>query len=368
MSKKIKKNKPIYVTKPFLAPLTEYTSLLQDIWDCAILTNDGQFVNQFEQKICEQIGVSNYTSFTSGTIALQAALKALNLNGEIITTPFTWIATVSAIKIERCKPIFCDIDEETLNIDIKKIENHITEKTVGIMPVHVFGNPCDIDGIKRIADKYSLKIIYDAAHAIGSKYKGKSVLSYGDVSALSTHATKLLNSGEGGGCVAKNKTITKRLRRIRFFGYNNDKSDILFDGLNGKLTELQSALGIVNLKYLDKIIADREKKYQYYYSGLSCNSDIRFQKTELGTTNYSYFPIIIENKKKLFKIIDRLNNYNIYPRRYFYPSINTFKNIVESEKIEISEKVANHILCLPLFYDLSFNMIDKIISVINKEV
>ena len=193
-------------------------------------------------------------------------------------------------------------------------------------------------------------------------------MSYGDVSALSTHATKLLNSGEGGGCVAKNKIITDRLRSIRFFGHSKDKNDILFDGINGKLTELQSALGIVNLKYLDEVITDREIKYQYYYSALSDNPALRFQKIEFGTTNYSYFPIIIESKKKLFKVIDQLNSYNIYPRRYFYPSVNIFKNIVDSVERKVSERVANHILCLPLFYDLGFDTIDRIISVINKEI
>ena len=368
MSKKFKKIKPIYVTKPFLAPLSEYTALLEDIWHCGILTNDGQFVNQFEQKICEKIGISNYTAFSSGTTALQAAIKALDLNGEIITTPFTWIATISAIKMGNCRPVFCDIDKETLNIDIKTIENHITDKTVGIMPVHVFGNPCDINGIKEIADKYKLKIIYDAAHAIGSKHKGKSILSYGDVSALSTHATKLLNSGEGGGCVAENESIIDRLRSFRFFGHNIDKSDILFDGVNGKLTELQSALGIVNLKYLNQVIADRKNKYKYYHSALSVNSIIRFQKIKFGKTNYSYFPIILEDQKILFRIIDRLNDNDIYPRRYFYPSVNAFNKIAGNEEREISENIANHILCLPLYFDLNLKEMDKIIHIINEAI
>ena len=368
MPKKAKNNNPIYVTKPFLAPLKEYTALLEDIWDCAILTNDGQFVKQFERQICEKVGVSNYTAFSSGTTALQAAIKALELNGEIITSPFTWIATISAIKMGNCTPIFCDIDKNTLNIDIKRIENYITNKTVGIMPVHVFGNPCDIDGIKEIADRYNLKVIYDAAHAIGSEYGGKSILSYGDISALSTHATKLLNSGEGGGCVAKNKMITDRLRSIRFFGHNKDKSDILFDGLNGKLTELQSALGIVNIKYLDEVIADRKIKYKYYYSALSGNPALRFQEIKFGATNYSYFPLILENKKILFKIIDKLNNHDIYPRRYFYPSVNIFKNIVNSVERKVAENIANHILCLPLYYDLNLSVMDKIINIINKEI
>ncbi|RPH04822.1 MAG: DegT/DnrJ/EryC1/StrS family aminotransferase [bacterium TMED46] len=368
MTEKTKTTPNTYVTKPFLAPLKDYNDLLKDIWDCGILTNDGQFVNRFENLICKKFGLSNYITFSSGTTALQAAIKGLQLEGEIITTAFTWIATVSAIKNERCKPIFCDIDEDTLNIDIKKIENHITDKTVAIMPVHVFGNPCDIDGIKKIANRYRLKVIYDAAHAIGSEYNGKSILSYGDVSVLSTHATKLLNTGEGGGCVAGKKIITEKLKGIRFFGYNKDKSDIQFDGLNGKLTELQSALGIVNLKYIDKVISDRKIKYQYYYSALRDIPALSFQKIEFGKTNYSYFPIIIESKKKLFKLIDKLNNHNIYPRRYFYPSVNIFKNIVDSDERKISEKVANHVLCLPLFYDLDFDIIDQIISLVKKEI
>ncbi|MBP6754840.1 MAG: DegT/DnrJ/EryC1/StrS family aminotransferase [Bacteroidia bacterium] len=348
-----KKNKDIYVTMPTLAPLSEYVEILKGIWDRGILTHNGPIVQDFEKGISEKLSLKYFSAVTNGTVAIQIAIKALQLKGEIITTPFTWIATISAIQWEGCYPVFCDINEKTLNIDVTKIENLITENTVAILAVHVFGNPCDIKEIERIANKHNLRVIYDGAHAIGSTYENKSILEYGDISTTSLHATKLLNTAEGGGCITNSLELHKKIQRIRFFGHNDDKTDIEEIGFNGKMTEVHAALGIANLKYYDSVLIDRRNKYFLYKSLLYGINNISFQIIEHGESNYSYFPIIFENENILIKILETLNSYNIYPRRYFYPSVNTFTNVLNYQPMSISEDFSKRILCLPLYYDLS---------------
>lgn len=359
-------NKSIYVTMPSLAPLDEYVEILKGVWERGILTHNGPLVQQFEKEISNKLGLSDFVAVSNGTIAIQMAIKALELKGEIITTPFTWIATVSAIKWEGCTPVFCDINPDTLNIDPSKIEALITEKTVAIMPVHVFGNPCDVDAIDAIAKKYNLKVIYDGAHAIGSTYKGKSLLEYGDITATSLHATKLLNTAEGGGCITKDKELFEKLKRIRFFGHN-DQKDIVEDGFNGKMTEVHAALGIANLKYYDKVLEDRKKKYTHYKESLKVIKDLSFQTESSGEVNYSYFPVIFKSESILLDIELRLNKQNVFPRRYFYPSVNTYLNVLNYQECPISEEISKRILCLPLYYNLGIEDIDRIINIINNE-
>ena len=359
-------NSPIYVTKPYFASLIEYNQMLEKIWSSNILTNGGQYVNKFETLLCKKFKSKHVLTFPSGTTALQAAIKSLKLKGEIITTPFTWVATITAIKLENCFPVFCDIEKSTFNIDASKIEDHITPNTKAIMPVHVFGNPCDVIKIEKIAKKYKIPVIYDAAHAVGSQFNNKSILNFGDISATSFHATKIINSGgEGGGVITSNTTLAKKLKRIRFFGYNEERTDVLEDGMNGKLSEIQSALGILNLKSLNKIMRTRKKKYFLYLNNLKDNENISFQKLKYGKPNYSYFPIIFKNERALLRIKNILNKKNIFPRRYFYPSINKFNKIVNSEKQIESEYLAKRILCLPLFYDLEDIVINAICNIIN---
>ncbi len=357
--------KPIFVTKPALAPLEEYVELLRGVWERGILTHNGPLVQQFEKELCNKLNVKNCVAVTNGTVAIQMAIKALELKGEVITTPFTWIATVSAIKWEGCTPVFCDIDHETLNIDTTKIESLITDKTVAIMPVHVFGVPCNVEEINRIAKKYGLKVIYDAAHAIGSTINGKSILECGDISATSLHATKLLNTAEGGGCITTNNKLYEKLKRIRFFGHNENK-DVIEDGFNGKMTEVHAALGIANLKYHDVVLNDRKEKYKLYYRLLSSNPDLQFQKTKWGTGNYSYFPVIFESEEKLTEVEKKLNKTDVFPRRYFYPSVNTYTRIVRYQTVPVSEDISKRILCLPLFYNLLPDDIDIICEIIKK--
>ena len=308
--------KKTFVTQPSLAPLEEYVELLEGVWDRGILTHNGPLVQQLEKELCEALKLSHFVTCTNGTIALQMAMKALGLKGEILTTPFTWIATISAIQWEGCTPRFYDIDPDTLNMDPSKIEACITEDTVAIMPVHVFGNPCDVEMIEKIASKHKLKVIYDAAHAVGTTWKGRSVLEYGDISATSLHATKLLNTGEGGGCITTDPALSESLKRIRFFGHNETKTDIIEDGFNGKMTEIHAALGLANLKYLDPVLRRRKELYFEYLERLAEIPGVRFQKLVDGA-NFSYFPVIFESEDQLLRASQKMAEHHIYPRRYF---------------------------------------------------
>jgi dTDP-4-amino-4,6-dideoxygalactose transaminase len=357
--------KPIYVTQPSLAPLDEFCNLLKGVWERGILTHNGPLVQQLEKELEQKLDIPYMTVVSNGTIAIQMAIKALELQGEIITTPFTWIATVSAIKWENCTPVFCDIDAHTLNIDPAKIEACITPRTVAIMPVHVFGNPCDVEAIEAIARKHNLKVIYDAAHAIGSIYKGKSVLQWGDISATSLHATKLLNTAEGGGCITTDAELDRKLKRIRFFGHSDDKTDIIEDGFNGKLTEVHAALGLANMKYFDAVLADRRQKYMLYKELLSANEALTFQAIQInGAPNYSYFPVIFPSEAILLEVEQALKANNIVPRRYFYPSVNTYTKVVAPQSCPISEDIALRILCLPLYYNLAEADVQRIAGIV----
>jgi len=360
-------NSPIFVTQPSLAPLDEFTELLKGVWERGILTHNGPLVQRLEKEICEKLRLNHFITVTNGTIAIQMAIKALGIKGEIITTPFTWVATLSAIQWEGCTPVFCDIELDTLNMDPSKIEAAITENTVAIMPVHVFGNPCDVEGIDAIAQKHGLKVIYDAAHAIGSTYKGKSLLDYGDISATSLHATKLLNSAEGGACITKTKELSEKIKRIRFFGHN-DAKDIVEEGFNGKITEVHAALGIANLKYYDEVLQDRKTKYAFYKEALQGLPNVRFQAIKFGEANYSYFPIIFDTEEQLLRVEKALHEVQIFPRRYFYPAVNTFTAIVPYVEMPIAEDIAKRILCLPLYWNLEIDQLKRIVEIIRNYI
>lgn len=358
-------NKPIYVTMPSLAPLDEFTELLKGVWERGILTHNGPLVQQLEKDLCKKLGLKHFVAVSNGTIAIQMAIKALELSGEIITTPFTWVATVSAIKWEGCTPVFCDIDPETLNIDPNKIEALITEKTTAIMPVHVFGNPCDVEAIERIARKHNLKVIYDAAHAIGSHYNNKSLLEFGDISATSLHATKLLNTAEGGACITNDDALNEKLKRIRFFGHDDTK-DVVEDGFNGKLTEVHAALGLANLKYYDQVLEDRKTKYTFYLNNLSGLKNLSFQKIKQGECNYSYFPVIFDTEEQLLATDQKLQQEKIFARRYFYPSVNTYKKIVDYMPCHVSEDISKRILCLPLYLNLQISDMERVVAIMKQ--
>ena len=358
--------KNIYVTQPTLAPLEEVNELMKGIWASGIMTHNGPLVQRFEKECAEHLGVPQLVSCVNGTIGLQMAIRALNLHGEIITTPFTFIATISSIVWENCQPVCVDIDPETLCIDPKKIEEKITCHTVAIMPVHVFGNCCNIEEIDAIAQAHHLKVIYDACHSVGVNYKGKSIFQYGDISVTSFHATKMLNTTEGGGCFTLDKDLDASLRRIRFFGFENH-ADIIQDGTNGKMTEVHAAVGIANLKYLDAALADRKKKYHLYKEELSRDSSLSFQKIN-EACNYSYFPVIFKDEETCLKVINNLQAEHVFPRRYFWPSVNTFTKYLPYTPMPISEDIASRVLCLPLYFTLEESDMQRIIDITLKSL
>lgn len=354
--------KPIYVTQPTLAPLEDVTALLQGVWESGVMTHNGPLVRRFEKEFAEFSGLKQAVAVSNGTIAIQMAIRALELKGEIITTPFTFVATVNSILWEGCTPVFADIDPETLNIDPAKIEEKITDKTVAIMPVHVFGNACDVEAIQAISDRHGLKIIYDAAHAVGVDYKGKSLFRYGDISATSFHATKMLNTAEGGACITDNDEWDARLRAIRFFGYDETK-DIVCNGFNGKMTEVHAAIGLANLRYLQQALEDRKRKYARYRNLLSPIPGLAFQRINEGC-NYSYFPVVFPSESITLKVEAALAEAGYVPRRYFWPSVNTYGALAPYQPCPISEDVANRVLCLPLYYTLPADAIESVVAMI----
>lgn len=354
--------KRINVTKSFLPPIEEYLEYVEKIWKNDQLTNQGPLLDEFETKIQTYLGINDAHMLTNGTVALQIALRSLGVDdGEVITTPFSYVATTSAILWERCTPVFVDIDPETLCIDASKIEAAITDRTKAIMPVHVFGNPCDIDAIEAIAKRHNIKVIYDAAHAFGVTYKGKSILSYGDISMCSLHATKLFHTIEGGLLVASKKSTNARIELMKRFGHNGD--DHLSLGINAKASEFQAAMGLTNLKHIDKIIAGRKKIFELYDSKLTSRFSRQTIRKQTGY-NYSYYPVIFPSEKLLEEKVEALAEYNIHPRRYFYPSLNTLP-YVAPRSCPISEDISKRILCLPLYYGLEERDINKICEVLN---
>ena len=354
-------DKPVYVTMPTLAPLGDVDAYLAKVWASGVMTHNGPLVQQFERDFSAWAGVGRMVAVCNGTLAIQLAIRALDLpkGGEIITTPFTFIATTSSILYEGYKPVFVDIDPETLNMDPSTIEAAITDKTVAILPVHVFGNPCDCERIDAIAAKHGLKVIYDAAHAVGVNVNGRSVFDCGDISATSFHATKLLNTSEGGGIFTKDPDIDERLRELRFFGYNSTK-DVVRIGTNAKMTEVNAAIGLANLKLMDEIIADRRLKYGLYKEILSSSANLGFQRID-DSCNCSYFPVIFRTEDELLKVDAGLRELNVFARRYFWPSVNTYKRICpEADGCPISEDIANRVLCLPLYHSLSVDAVKAI--------
>ena len=352
----------IPVTKPFLPPLEEYDQYVKGIWQRQWLTNNGPLVNELELKLKQYLGVPHMLFMGNGTVALQIAIRALELKGEIITTPFSFIATTSSIVWEICKPVFVDIDPGSLNIDPSKIEAAVTKDTCAILATHVYGNPCDIDAIDAIAKKHNLKVIYDAAHCFGTTYKGKSVFAYGDVSTASFHATKLYHTIEGGAVFTHCPELLKKMAFMRNFGFNGPE-EFACVGINGKNSEFHAAMGLTNLKYADAILKKR-KEHFLYYNELLEKLDMKQQvlNPDAGY-NYSYYPIILPSEAILKKYEAWLNASWVYPRRYFYPALHTVPFTGEFECnncLDISKRV----LCLPLFYDLTTEEIHLIIRVL----
>lgn len=354
----------INVTQPFLPPKKNYQKYIDEIWQRNWLTNNGPLVNELELNLKKSLKLSHLLYVSNGTIALQLAIKALDLKGEVITTPFSYVATTSSIVWENCTPIFVDIDKNTLNINPKLIEQAITKKTSAIIATHVFGIPCDIDAIDIIAKKYNLNVIYDAAHCFGTDYKGQSVLNYGDISCISFHATKLFHTIEGGAVVTQSPELLEKLACLRNFGHDGAYN---FNGvgINGKNSEFHAAMGLCNLNYIDKIITKRKQDSLLYDNHLTSLNCQRPTINLLCDYNYAYYPIIFNSETDCLAVLDSLNRKNIFARRYFYPSLSTL-DYVPKNQCNISEDIAARILCLPLYYDLSQSEIGMICRYIKR--
>jgi dTDP-4-amino-4,6-dideoxygalactose transaminase len=359
--------RPIYVTQPYLPPLEEFIPYLQQIWDKKVLTNGGPFHQQLEQALCDYLGVKHLALFTNGTIALVTALQALRITGEVITTPYSFVATAHSLLWNGIKPVFVDVDPNTLNLDPARIEAAITPHTTANMPVHVYGHPCDVDAIQKIADNYNLKVIYDAAHAFGVQDKSGSVLNHGDLSVLSFHATKVFNTFEGGAIICPDGKTKIRIDQLKNFGHVGEVT-VVAPGINGKMSEFNAALGLLQLKYIDQAISRRKAIDAAYrmllkdVKGVNCLND-----SGEKISNYSYFPVLIDANYPLSR--DELNlklkDNGIHPRRYFYPLISEFPmyrglSSARRENLPAATVASSQVLCLPIYPDLEMSTVEEI--------
>lgn len=353
----------INVTKPYFPNIETYKKYIDAIWESGHLTNNGQFCKKLEKELCDFLSVDNCIYVNNGTIALQIALKTLSENkNEIITTPFSYVATTNSILWEGYNPVFCDINDSDFCIDSSKIEDKITDNTVAIVATHVFGNPCDVEEIEKIGKKYNIKVIYDGAHAFGTSYRNQSLLSYGDISICSFHATKLFHTAEGGCIIANEKSLIEKMVLFRQFGHIGD--NYLSVGINGKSSELHAAMGLCVLDEINNIIKKRREISETYDIELSTKL-IRPLRKPLTNYNYAYYPVKFENENQLLITVKSLNEKNIFPRRYFHPSLNNLPYLKKNISCPISDHVAETILCLPLYFNLTSIDVKNISKIIN---
>jgi dTDP-4-amino-4,6-dideoxygalactose transaminase len=362
---------PIYVTQPYLPPLAEFIPYLNKIWNSRILTNGGPFHQQLERALCEYLGVEHIALFSNGTLGLVTALQALRITGEVLTTPYSFVATAHSLLWNGIKPVFVDVDPKTLNMDPARIEAAITPQTTAIMPVHCYGRPCDVDAIQRIADNYNLKVIYDAAHAFGVEDEGGSVLRHGDLSVLSFHATKVFNTFEGGAIVCPDAKTKQRINHLKNFGFV-DEVTVVAAGINGKMSEINAAFGMLQLQHIDAAIARRAEIDGLYRRLLSDVNGIRCVcgRGE-GAANYSYFPILVDKDYPLDRdaLYNLLRENNIFARRYFYPLISEFPmyrglSSAHRDNLPVASDAARRVLCLPIYPALSDDEVSAIVNVI----
>jgi dTDP-4-amino-4,6-dideoxygalactose transaminase len=371
---KMTTNKPIYVTQPHLPPLEEFVPYLQKIWDNKILTNGGPFHQQLEKALCEYLGVEHLALFTNGTLALVTALQALRITGEVITTPYSFVATAHSLLWNGIKPVFVDVDPNTLNIDPARIEAAITPQTTAIMPVHCYGHPCDVEAIQKIADNYNLKVIYDAAHAFGVQDQGGSVLRYGDLSVLSFHATKVFNTFEGGAIICPDAKTKLRIDQLKNFGFV-DETTVVAPGINGKMSEINAAFGMLQLKHIGHALARRKEIDGMYRTllqdvkGICCLDDAGEK-----VANHSYFPILVEADYPLRRdaLYQKLKDNAIFARRYFYPLITDFpmyRGLPSSQpsNLPVATAAAQQVMCLPIYPALTQAEQQRVVSLIAEQ-
>ena len=367
-------NKQITVTSPLLPDLEEFNSLLKEIWEKKWITNNGSFHQRLEKELAEYLGVPYIILFTNGTLPLITALQALRITGEVITTPYSFVATTHSLWWNGIKPVFADIDPTTGNLDPHRIEAAITPKTTAIMPVHVYGNPCDTEAIQAIADKYGLKVIYDAAHAFGVKVDGKSILNAGDMSTLSFHATKTYNTIEGGALVCHDEKTKKRIDYLKNFGCAGE-TEVIAPGINSKMDEIRSAYGLLNLRQVDRAIAERHKVSDIYRNELAGIPGISFFSERPDVTyNYSYFPIFVEAEKYGMtrdELYFKMRNQNVLGRRYFYPLISDFTTYrglpsAAPSNLPVATRMADQVICLPMHHSLSSEDVKNVLECLIK--
>ena len=352
----------IPVTQPFLPPKDEYDYLISRLWDSKWLTNNGTYVRQLEAELKKYLNVPSFYYVGNGTIALQLAIQSLKLENQIITTPFSFAATTTSILWEHCEPVFVDIDPKTLCIDPGKIEEAITSKTEAILATHVYGIPCDVERIEEIARKYHLKVIYDAAHAFGVRYKDNPIVRFGDISTISFHATKPFHTVEGGGIINNTgEEVDNQIELLRSFGFRGN--EYFTAGINGKNSEFHAAMGICNLKYINGIITTRKAITETYDTLLSNRIERPFISDDVQY-NYAYYPVIFETEKELLSVKSQLEKNDIEARRYFYPSLNQLTYLRNTSSCPISEDIASRILCLPLFAELNDEDVEKIAKLV----
>ena len=355
--------KPIYVTQSFLPPIEEYTNRIKAIWESGQLTNHGTNVLELENQLQKHLSVDHLLAVSNGTLALQVAFKALNLTGDVITTPFSYVATVSSLAWEGLNPVFVDIKQNDLCIDPEKIEAAITENTSAILATHVYGFPCDVEAIEKIALKHGLKVIYDAAHAFGVTVNGKSILAYGDASTLSFHATKIFHSGEGGAIVTPHADVAHKVSYMRNFGHNGTE-DFWGIGINAKMSELHGAMGLCVLPHMQQIIAHRKNATEKYDTLLEGIPEICLVKASISSEhNYSYYPVFFQTEENLVNTMEHLNAAAIFPRRYFHPSLAALPYVAQYE-VPIARSTSSRVLCLPLSSEISEAEIIKVCNTI----
>ncbi|HQW40413.1 MAG TPA: DegT/DnrJ/EryC1/StrS family aminotransferase [Flavobacteriales bacterium] len=354
---------PIYVTRTFLPPRAEYDAWLDKVYASHVLTNNGPVHRELEETLRQRFDVPYLRLMANGTLALQLAIRALGITGKVITTPFSYVATTSAILWEGCEPVFVDIDPKTCCIDPTLIEAAITPDTTAILATHVYGIPCDVEAIDVIAKKHGLKVIYDAAHAFDVTYKGKSILAYGDASTLSFHATKLFHTVEGGAVVLHVEEADRRLRLLRSFGHIGDEHFTL--GMNAKMSEVHAAMGMTVLPHVESIIDDRERSVHIYDAALA--SYLVRPMIPLGTrSNFSYYPILLKDGRQRELVSRALIDASVHPRRYFYPALNTLPYLKDPAPCPVAENIADRILCLPLFHGMLYEELERIIRVVQR--
>ena len=360
---------PVYVTRPTMPSLSSYNTYLEKIWESRWLTNDGRFHLEFESKLKEYLQVEQINLFVNGTIALLVALQALRVNsGEVLTTPFTFPATTHVLHWNRVNPVFCDIDENTFNIDPARIENHIGPDTKAILAVHVYGTPCDVDAIQSIADRHGLHVIYDAAHAFGVKIDDRSILEYGDISALSFHATKLFTTIEGGALISKGEQRRKRIQFLRNFGIS-DEETVIEPGINGKMNEFQASFGLLELEMIEQEIRNRRRLTQLYRRKLEGIDGLTYLGDIPGVShNYSFFPILVDpaafgaDRNQLFELLRKCN---VFPRKYFFPLCSQYPSYsalpsASPHNLPVATTVADRVLCLPLYGQLEESVVSAV--------